>query len=216
MGRDERQPLKDGNAFIDEIYECKVNELDILKSQGMDYLQDARENRARNFLEKCISLEQDGALSHENVLDQMRVVMLAGIDTSSITVFGTLLMLAINQKHQDLVVEELRSVLGTVDCEVSSKHLAAMKYTERVIKETMRLLPPVPFMARQLTADVDFPNGTVPKGTMIGVSIVHMHRNPKIWGGNVLEFDPDRFKPEYIEKRPPFSYIPFSAGPRNW
>lgn len=60
---------------------------------------------------------------------------MAGIDTSSITVFGTLLMLAIYPKHQDLVVDELRSIFDTADCEIDQTHLAAMKYTERVIKE---------------------------------------------------------------------------------
>lgn len=42
-----------------------------------------------------------------------------------------------------------------------------------------------------------------------------MHRNPQIWGDNVNEFDPDRFLRENIASRLPFSYIPFSGGPRN-
>lgn len=63
-------------------------------------------------------------------------------DTSAITVFGTLLMLAINQNHQEMVVAELRTIFETADSDVTPSHLIDMKYTERVIKETMRLLPP--------------------------------------------------------------------------
>lgn len=90
-----------------------------------------------------------------------------------------------------------------------------MNYTERVIKESMRLLQPFPFIARRTTADIDLPNGTVPKDTNILISIMHMHRNPHVWGENVLEFDPERFLPENTKNRPSFSYIPFSGGPRN-
>lgn len=56
--------------------------------------------------------------------------------------FGTLLMLAINQHHQEMVVDELRSIFESADSDVTPSHLIDMKYTERVIKETMRLLPP--------------------------------------------------------------------------
>lgn len=150
-------------------------------------------------------------------------------------------MLAINQNHQEMVVSELKSTFETADSDVTPAHLIDMKYTERVIKETMRLLPPgeriiqrrlwfirqtenmietlckfsVPFIFRNVTADVEFPNGIVPKGAKVAASIMHVHRNPEVWGENVLEFDPDRFLPENIQKRPNFSFIPFSAGQRN-
>lgn len=42
-----------------------------------------------------------------------------------------------------------------------------------------------------------------------------MHRNLNIWGPTVNEFDPDHFTKENIASRSPFSYIPFSGGPRN-
>ncbi|XP_031618068.1 uncharacterized protein LOC116337548 [Contarinia nasturtii] len=215
VGRDEKIPLKNGNRSIDEIYEKKVNELRLLKSQGIDYLEEAKEKNATNILEKCLILEQEGVFSHENVLDQMRVIILAGIDTSSITVFGTLLMLAINEKHQDLVVEELRSIFDSADSDVTQENLSRMQYLERVIKETLRLLSPVPFIIRKPSADIESAKGIIPRGAFVVINILHLHRNPKIWGENALEFDPDRFLPENIAKRPLFSYIPFSGGARN-
>lgn len=51
-------------------------------------------------------------------------------------------MLAINQHHQEMVVDELRSIFESAESDVTPSHLIDMKYTERVIKETMRLLPP--------------------------------------------------------------------------
>lgn len=217
VGRAVRYPLKVLEDIVQEIRERKINELKAKQLESdEDYLQVLdRSDGVHNVLEKSLLLQRDGLLAHQCVADQMRVMIVAGIDTSTITIFSTLLMLAINKKHQELVVDELRSIFETADCEVTPAHLASMNYTERVIKECMRLIPPVPVIARQLTADVEFPNGTLPNGTIVIVSILHMHRNPNVWGENALEFDPDRFSPENIAKRPPFSYIPFSNGPRN-
>lgn len=216
IGRDVWTPVQNGYKFIDDIYSEKVKELQLLNSQGINYLQKANHDNKTNLIEKCLILEGEGKLTHANVIDELRVTALAGIDTSAITVFGTLLMLAMNQKHQDLVIDELHSIFESADCEVTQAHLADMKYMERVIKETLRLLPPVPFIARQTTADIELPKGTVPKNTIVAINIMHMHRNPHIWGENVLEFDPDRFLAENVDKRPSNSFIPFSTGSRNW
>ncbi|XP_031618042.1 probable cytochrome P450 313a4 [Contarinia nasturtii] len=215
VGRDEEIPLKTGYALFDKAYDEKVNELRLLKSQGIDYLEEAKEKNATNFLDKCLILEREGVFSHKNLLEQIYMVTLAGIDTSSINVFGTLLMLAINQKHQNLVVEELRSIFDSADSDVTQDDVSRMQYLERVIKESLRLLSPVPFIARKPSADIELAKGTIPKGAFVVINIMHLHRNPKIWGENALEFDPDRFLTENIAKRPPFSYIPFSGGARN-
>lgn len=214
-GRDERILNAYGFAHFHEIYSEKVQELSVLKSTGVDGLEDARKANAMNVLEKCIQLERNGVFTRENVLHQMRAIAIAGSDTSSSTVFGTLLFLAINQQHQELVVDELRTIFETADCDVNESHLGQMKYTERVIKESMRLLTPIPLIARKVTADIELSAGTIPCGTIVLINIMHMHRNANIWGSNAIEFDPDRFLPENISKRPPFSYIPFSGGIRN-
>lgn len=216
VGRNGRIPLRIGNNVIAEIYEKKKYEMESLKDQGIDHLEMVKEQNTANFLEKCLILEQQNVfLSSENVFDQLRVVILAGIDTSSITVFGTLLMLAINPNHQELIVEELKSIFDSADCDVTQSHLNAMQYMDRVIKESMRLLSPVPFIGRKPSADIQLRKGTVPQGTVVIINILDLHRNPKIWGENVYEFDPNRFLPENVAKRPPFSYIPFSGGQRN-
>lgn len=158
----------------------KKNELKLRKSLDADNSNGTDIGRARNVMEKCIRLEEAGIFSHENSIDQIRLVIFAGTDTLSITVFGTLLMLALNQKHQELVADELRSIFETADCDVTQAHLIQMKYTERVIKESQRLLTPVPFIGRKTTADIELPKGTIPKDTMNFINIMHLHRNPKI------------------------------------
>lgn len=110
VGRDEKIPLRDGNIVFQEMYDKKVYELEFLQSKGVDHLKEVKEKNAMNLLERCILMEEEGLFTHDKVLDQLRVIILAGIDTSSITVFGTLLMLAINPKHQELVVDELRLI----------------------------------------------------------------------------------------------------------
>lgn len=54
----------------------------------------------------------------------------------------------------------------------------------------------------------------IPKGTEALIAITSIHRNPEVWS-NPDKFDPDNFTPEAIQKRHPYAYVPFSAGPRN-
>lgn len=57
-------------------------------------------------------------------------------------------------------------------------------------------------------------NYTIPANTEVFVLNYHMHRNPNHWP-DPEKFDPERFSPEQIQGRHPYSYVPFSAGPRN-
>lgn len=55
---------------------------------------------------------------------------------------------------------------------------------------------------------------TIPEGAGCLLGVFYAHRNPKFWK-DPLKFDPDRFLPEEVAKRHPYSWIPFSGGPRN-
>ena len=54
----------------------------------------------------------------------------------------------------------------------------------------------------------------IPAGTEVSYHSYDIHRDPNFWE-EPNKFDPDRFLPERSQGRHPFSYIPFSAGPRN-
>lgn len=81
------------------------------------------------------------------------------------------------------------------------------------IKEVLRLYPSVPHISRTLTEDITLADGRVlPAGTNAVIEPYMIHRHEDFWD-NPTEFRPERFLPGVT--RHPFSYIPFSAGPRN-
>ena len=89
-----------------------------------------------------------------------------------------------------------------------------MNYLERVIKETIRIFPSVPFILRKIDEEIELDSYFVQANCEILISISQLHRWPDIWP-NPLKFDPDRFLPEEVEKRPRGAYLPFGAGARN-
>ena len=92
-----------------------------------------------------------------------------------------------------------------------------MKYLEACIKESLRLYPSVPIIARRAEKSVVVDGFTVKKGQTYGVFIHYLHRNPVVWD-NPNEFIPERFMEDSAagsKKRHPYAYVPFSAGPRN-
>lgn len=105
-------------------------------------------------------------------------------------------------------------IFGDSDRPATIKDLSEMKYLERVLKETMRIYPPVPIIGRISSEDVEVGGYLIPKNTFISIVIIMVMRDPAHFP-NPAKFDPDRFLPEVANKRHPYAYIPFSAGPRN-
>ncbi|KAL2772590.1 cytochrome P450 4A11 isoform 3, partial [Daubentonia madagascariensis] len=92
-------------------------------------------------------------------------------------------------------------------------HLDQMPYTTMCIKEALRLYPPVPGIARELSKPVTFPDGrSLPNGIIVYLSIYGLHHNPKVWP-NPEVFDPSRFAPG--SARHSHAFLPFSGGSRN-
>ncbi|KAK5646952.1 hypothetical protein RI129_005416 [Pyrocoelia pectoralis] len=154
-------------------------------------------------------------LTDEAISEEVETFMFEGHDTTAAGISFALYCLSKNPDIQLAAVEELRRIFDDDNERASTyQDLQEMKYLEMVIKESLRLYPPVPTFSRVLKEDVAFNGAILPKGLALTVYTLFLHRDPHIFP-NPEKFDPDRFLPENVASRSPYAYVPFSAGPRN-
>ncbi|KAL1123288.1 hypothetical protein AAG570_002374, partial [Ranatra chinensis] len=169
------------------------------------------------FLDNLIDYEykNPGSLSRSDIMEEVDTFMFEGHDTTSSAVTFSLFVIGTYPDVQEKIVAELYDIFGESDRNVEMKDLKQMEYLEKVIKETLRMYPSVPHISRMLTNDIKLDdNRTLPAGTNVSLLIYHMNRNPRFYP-DPEKFDPERFSEDEVQKRHPFAYIPFSAGPRN-
>ncbi|PNF39482.1 Cytochrome P450 4C1 [Cryptotermes secundus] len=151
-------------------------------------------------------------LDDQQLKDEVTTMIAAGKDTTSTVTSFVLLVLAIHRDEQEKVAEELHTIFGDSGRPATSRDLHEMQYLELCIKETMRMFSVGPIIARHLTRDVPLSDVVLPGGSSVAICIQHVHMDPEHFP------EPHKFKPERFvsaNRRHPFSYIPFSAGPRN-
>ncbi|KAH0807216.1 hypothetical protein GEV33_015575 [Tenebrio molitor] len=158
---------------------------------------------------------KEGTIDNAGIQEEVDTFMFEGHDTTAMALGFSLMLLASHKHIQELVVQEMREVLGDLRKKPTYNDLQSLKYMERCIKESLRLYPSVHFISRTLGADLKTHSGYfLPKGTPVVIHIYDVHHDPEIYP-DPEKFDPDRFLPENCQNRHPFAYLPFSAGPRN-
>ncbi|MFV8749482.1 cytochrome P450 [Nannocystaceae bacterium ST9] len=149
---------------------------------------------------------EDGEpMSDEHVRDELRTLLIAGHETTAIT-----LAWALERVHRDPAV--LERLLAELDgSEGSAEALAKLPYLGAVIDETLRLSPVVEVVFRKLARPWRFGGYDLPAGVAIApaINLVHMRED--------LYPEPERFRPErMLERKPgPFEYLPFGGGHRR-
>ncbi|XP_053324997.1 cytochrome P450 4B1-like [Spea bombifrons] len=179
-------------------------------------LEKILQKRHLDFLDilLCAKDENGQGLSDEDLRAEVDTFMFEGHDTTASGISWILYCLAKYPEHQQRCREEIREVLGFRDI-LEWDDLGKMPYTSMCIKESLRLYPPVPGVARELSQPITFCDGrTLPKGADVLLSIYCMNRCSSIWEAPEV-FDPLRFSPENSSKRHSHAFLPFSAGSRN-
>ncbi len=140
----------------------------------------------------------DAGLTDDLIRDQMLTMMIAGHDTSTALLAWTFALLG---QHPDI----FQCLIEEVDTLEKSPLL------DQVIKESLRLYPPIHIGNRIVAEEIHFEGNSVPAGERLFYSIYLTHRDPEIWE-NADSFCPERFA--HGRKTPPMSYVPFGGGPR--
>ena len=170
-------------------------------------------NPKSNFLDNLSSLHQNGEIDAEGLMEETNTFIFAGHDTVSASLAWLLYNLGTNTVAQDKAFCEADMINKMEVC--MEEKIKQMKYLECTIKESLRLRSTLPFIARYMKKDFSFPNGmSIPRGTEFVLNLRGMHHNSSIWE-NPEKFIPERFDGNSAFKRPVFSFVPFSAGPRN-
>jgi cytochrome P450 len=160
--------------------------------------------------------DADAAMTADQVYDEAITLFIAGHETTAIALSWSLYLLSQHPEAEAALLAEVGSVLG--DRTPTVVDVPALKFTEWVAKEAMRLYPPAWVMGRITIEDVTLGGARIGKGSGVLMSPWVTHHDPR-WYSDPLAFHPDRWGPDEsgveLDKRiPRYAYFPFGGGPR--
>ena len=153
--------------------------------------------------------DEDGTgMTDMELLGQTTTLLVAGHETSSNALSWTLFLLAQHPDVYAALVDEIEGTLHGAAPRV--EQFRDLPLLERVVKESMRLLPPATLQSRVSTAPFALGRYEFPKGAIVTLSQYLTHRLPELYP------DPLKFRPARWERIDPsvYEYMPFGAGPR--
>eukprot|EP01018_Ginkgo_biloba_P037645 Gb_34127 [translate_table: standard] len=187
-----------------------------------------------DLLSRFLSMatENPETYTDKKLRDAILNFVIAGRDTTAVTLSWFFWLLSENPKAEDKIVQELEEVKRSqfsIDINHSDEScfekyselltydsLSKMHYLHAAITESLRLYPAVPLDGKTAVAEDTLPDGTkITKGNVINYVPFAMGRMERLWGRDSLEFKPERWlKDGRFQHESPFKYTAFQAGPR--
>lgn len=205
-----------------------------LDSIVYDMIREHRDNEARgrtnlDLLYTLLDAQDSEAgikrMTDSQLRDEVMTIFLAGHETTANALTWTFYLLSEYPSVEAKLYEELKTVLNNgngSNHDMNSQELRVptvedipnLEYTEKVVRESMRLYPPAWTLGRQAINDYSVDGYVIPTKSIILMSQYVMHRNPKYFPEPEL-FYPERWTKETRTQIPRFSYFPFGGGIRG-
>jgi len=155
--------------------------------------------------------EEGAPMSDAQLRDEALILFLAGHETTALALSWTFVLLSRRPEVWARLGAEVDAALAGRPA--GAADLAALRYTESVVLESMRLYPPAWSIGREATEDVEVGGVTLARGTQVWMVQYCSHRDERYFP-RPLAFEPERWAGDLLRKLPRFAYFPFGGGPR--
>eukprot|EP00262_Sarcandra_glabra_P002651 TRINITY_DN1305_c0_g1_i1.p1 TRINITY_DN1305_c0_g1~~TRINITY_DN1305_c0_g1_i1.p1 ORF type:complete len:544 (-),score=11.70 TRINITY_DN1305_c0_g1_i1:71-1702(-) len=188
--------MKRLSVWLDRIFQSVIDQrlrMDAERGEAAN----GEKRESEDFVQTLLQLTQEkgGTETSFNVNNLKALLVdfvVAGTETSSITMEWAMTEVILHPKVMESAQNELKEVVGMSNI-VEESHLPKLHYLDAVLKEVLRMHPPVPLLIPRRSSQSCTVGGfLVPKGTQVFVNAWAIHRDPEVWD-NPLEFQPERF-----------------------
>nr|WP_274323901.1 cytochrome P450 [Halosimplex aquaticum] len=188
--------------------------VDDLESVVYRIIDERARNPGDDVVSRMLAVEDESGegMSREQIRDEVMTLLLAGHETTALALTFTTFLLAQHPSVEERLLAELDDHLGGDPPTVED--VRNLPYLETVVKESMRLYPPVPGIVREATGTDEIAGYTIPEGATLSINQWTVHRDPSLYD-DPMAFRPDRWTDEMEQSLPRLAYFPFSAGPRR-
>ncbi len=157
--------------------------------------------------------DDDGTgMTDEQVRDEVATIFLAGHETTALSLSFTMLLLAQHPEIQARARAEVDAVLGSRAATMAD--VAKLPFIDAVLKESMRVYPPVYMFVREALEDVEIAGWVIPRRAQVLTPVWTMHRDPR-WYDDPEVFKPQRWIEGLADRLPKYAYLPFGGGART-
>ncbi|KAK2580231.1 hypothetical protein KPH14_012487 [Odynerus spinipes] len=208
LGKEQKRSLNTIHNFIEKVISDRKMEWSRKKDGNFNEPM----KKQRVLLDLLLDISQNGAvLTNEDIRDEVNTFMFAGHDTTATSISWILYALGRHPIYQEQILEEYDRIIGTD--EITLESLNKLVVLDACVKESWRLYPVVPLIARNIYSPLKLMGHDIPVGSTVLINSYLLHRDARYFP------EPDVYKPERFlssnPRLPSYVFIPFSAGSRN-
>ena len=202
-----------GKRFLKHCEEMRAVMLEYIIERREEQMAESHDyNDLLDLIMKCRD-EAGNGLTDVEMVNELATFFVAGFETTTGGISFLMYCLCRYPEWQVKCREEIQEVLRERDV-IEYEDISKFVLVTNCLKESLRLYTPVPLVQRVVDKPLVLDGYTLPKGTLVDIGMQSVHVNSEVWK-DPFNFNPDRFSTDNIATKHPYSFIPFSAGPRN-